>query len=90
MGIHHWPSYAVGAIFRGRIIDLSRAYAPLPAEYSWRPLPDGLPEAVQLHRSGASGLSKPAQGGVTTVGTFEYLVGDDPTGPVLFAAGRKK
>jgi hypothetical protein len=57
---------------------------------SWRPLPDGLPEAVQLNRSGVSGLSKPAQGGVTTIGTFNYFAGDDPTGPVFLAASRKK
>jgi hypothetical protein len=49
-----------------------------------------LPEAVQLHRCGASGLSKPAQGGVTTIGTFNYFAGDDPTGPVFLAASRKK
>jgi hypothetical protein len=53
-------------------------------------LPDGLPEAVQLNRSGVSGLSKPAQGGVTTIGTFNYFAGDDPTGPVFLAASRKK
>ena len=57
---------------------------------SWRPLPDGLPEAVQLNRSGVSGLSKPAQGGVTTIGTFNYFAGDDPTGPVFLAASWKK
>jgi hypothetical protein len=39
-----------------------------------------LPEAVQLNRSGVSGLSKPAQGSVTTIGTFNYFAGDDPTG----------
>ena len=58
---------------------------------SWRPLsPDGLPEAVQLNGSGVSGLSKPAQGGVTSIGTFNYFAGDDPTGPVFVAASRKK
>ena len=53
-------------------------------------LPDGLPEAVQLNRSGVSDLSKPAQGGVTTIGTFNYFAGDDPTGPVFLAASWKK
>jgi len=53
-------------------------------------LPDGLPEAVQLNRSGVSDLSKPAQGGVTTIGTFNYFAGYDPTGIVFLAAGRKK
>jgi hypothetical protein len=49
-----------------------------------------LPEAVQLNRSGVSDLSKPAQGGVTTIGTFNYFTGDDPTGPVFLAASWKK
>jgi hypothetical protein len=44
----------------------------------------------QLHRSGVSDLSKPTQGGVTTIGTFNYFAGDDPTGPVFFAASWKK
>jgi hypothetical protein len=57
----------------------------------WRPLSSWrIPEAVQLNRSGVSGLSKPAQGGVTTIGTFNYFAGDDPTGPVFLAASRKK
>jgi len=49
-----------------------------------------LPEAVQLNGSGVSHLSKPAQGGVTTIGTFNYFAGDDPTGPVFLAASWKK
>jgi hypothetical protein len=52
-------------------------------------LPDGLPEAVQLNRSGVSHLSKPAQGGVATVGTFNYFAGNDPTGIVFIAASWK-
>jgi hypothetical protein len=44
----------------------------------------------QLHRSGVSDLSKPTQGGVTTIGTFNYFAGDYPTGPVFFAASWKK
>ena len=53
-------------------------------------LPDGLRGSSELHRSGVSGLSKPAQGGLTTIGTFNYLAGDDPTGPVFFSACWKK
>jgi len=49
-----------------------------------------LPEAVQLNRSSVSDLSKPAQGGVTTSGTFNYFAGDDATGPVFLAASWKK
>jgi hypothetical protein len=49
-----------------------------------------LPEAVQLNGSGVSHLSKPAQGGVTTIGTFNYFAGDDPTGPVFLAVRWKK
>jgi hypothetical protein len=49
-----------------------------------------LAEAVQLSRSGVSDFSKPAQGGVTTIGTFNYFAGDDPTGPVFLAASWKK
>jgi hypothetical protein len=49
-----------------------------------------LPEAVQLNRSGVSDLGKPAQGGVTTSGTFNYFAGDDATGPVFLAASWKK
>jgi len=48
------------------------------------------PESCQLHGGGISGLSKSAQGGVTTVGTFDYFAGDDPTGPVFLAASWKK
>jgi hypothetical protein len=44
----------------------------------------------QLHRSGVFDLSKPTQGGVTAIGTFNYFAGDDPTGPVFFAASWKK
>jgi hypothetical protein len=52
--------------------------------------PVTLPESCQLHRSGISGLSKPIQGGVTSVGTFDYFAGDNPTSPVFLTAGRKK
>jgi hypothetical protein len=43
-----------------------------------------------LNRSGVSHLSKPAQGGVATVGTFNYFAGNDPTGIVFIAASWKK
>jgi hypothetical protein len=49
-----------------------------------------LPEAVQLNRSGVSDLSKPAQGGVATMGTFNYFASNDPTGIVFIAASWKK
>jgi hypothetical protein len=48
-------------------------------------LPDGLRGNTELHRSGVSSLSKSAQGGVTTNGTFNYFAGDDPTGIALLA-----
>jgi hypothetical protein len=60
------------------------------------PLRAGMPSSLsatgssQLHRSGVSDLSKPTQGSVTTIGTFNYFAGDDPTGSVFFAASWKK
>jgi hypothetical protein len=53
-------------------------------------LPDGLRRSTELHRGGVSDLSKPAQRGLTTIGTFNYFAGDDSTGPVFFAASWKK
>ena len=54
-----------------------------------RLLPDGLRGSSQLHRSGVSSLSQSAQGDVTTIGTFNYFAGDDPTGTVFLAASWK-
>jgi hypothetical protein len=50
----------------------------------------GLTESSQLYRGGMSGLGKPAQGGLTTIGTFNYFAGDDPAGPVFLATSWKK
>jgi hypothetical protein len=43
-----------------------------------------------LHRSGVSGLGKPAQAGLTTIGTFNYFAGDDPTSPVFLTSSGKE
>jgi hypothetical protein len=48
---------------------------------------DGLCGSIQLHRTDISGLGKPAQGSVTTNGTFYYFIGDNPSGAVFLAAG---
>jgi hypothetical protein len=48
------------------------------------------PVTCKLHRSGISGLSKPAQGGFTTADTFGYFAGDIPTSPVFLTTSQKK
>ena len=50
----------------------------------------GVAESSHLHRGGVSNLSKSAQGGVSTIGTFDYFAGDDPTGIVFLAVSREK
>jgi hypothetical protein len=45
---------------------------------------------TELHRGGICGLSEPAQAGLTTIGTFNYFAGDDPTSPVFLASSWKK
>jgi hypothetical protein len=47
--------------------------------------PDGLRGSTELRRGGVSNLRKPAQGGLTTICTFNYFAGDDPTGAVFLA-----
>jgi hypothetical protein len=55
-----------------------------------RLLPGGLDRSTELHGSSVSSFSKPAQGGITANGTFNYFAGDDPTGIVLLAASWKE
>jgi hypothetical protein len=53
-------------------------------------LADGLRGRTELHRGGIPGLSKHAQAGLTTIGTFNDFAGDDPTSPVFLASGWKE
>jgi hypothetical protein len=53
-------------------------------------LPDGVAVSSQLHRGGISDLSEHAQGGFTTIGTFNYLARNDPTGAVFLAISWEK
>jgi hypothetical protein len=53
-------------------------------------LPHGLRGSTELHRGGKSGLSKPTQAGLATIGAFNYFAGDDPSSPVFLPVSRKK
>ncbi len=43
-----------------------------------------------MYHSCISGLSKPAQSGITAVDAFDYFASDNPTGSVFLTASRKK